>query len=175
MMKITRDNVVKHFFGIEGTLDEYKRNEANRIGNNAFIGLYSYLLFSSLIALMFGLNHPENALYALLACNILTVVYGVGIYIMKASKSALLTENEVTSANVARVRKYNRKKGIQSAIYFGITIHLLQAVFSWVAGDGFLAYIISPFELIISCGAGILFGITTIFMMNAKISDIGKG
>lgn len=174
-MKITRDKVIKHFFGIEGTMDEYKRNEANRIGTNAFMALYSYLLLSSLIALMVGLKYPQYALYALLACNILTAVYGVSFYIMKASKNALLTVNEVTSDNVARIRLHNVKKGIGAAIYFGVTMHLLQAVFSWITGDGFLAYICSPFELIISGGAGILFGITTIFMMNAKISNIGKG
>lgn len=31
------DKIVKHFYRISGNFDEYKRQEVNRIGNNAFM------------------------------------------------------------------------------------------------------------------------------------------
>ncbi|TPR42341.1 DUF3278 domain-containing protein [Apilactobacillus micheneri] len=38
---------IKRFYGITGPLDEYKRQEINRIGNNAFIVCWIYIMLSN--------------------------------------------------------------------------------------------------------------------------------
>lgn len=60
MMKVRenmRDKIVRNFFGVTGSLDEYKRKETDRIGNNVMIMSYAFLIFSPLVAGMVAINY----------------------------------------------------------------------------------------------------------------------
>ncbi|MCF7522908.1 DUF3278 domain-containing protein [Levilactobacillus brevis] len=66
------DKIVKHFYGISGNFDEYKRQEVNRIGNNAFMISWPILLIAPVIAGFWAESSPENALLGLILTNFFT-------------------------------------------------------------------------------------------------------
>ena len=61
MKETISTKIIKWFYGIHGPLDEYRRNELNRIGNNIAIFLLSINLLLSFIAslLMLSTNNSE--------------------------------------------------------------------------------------------------------------------
>lgn len=46
------DRLIKRFYGISGPLDEYKRREADRMGNIALIFLVWFLMLGNVVALL---------------------------------------------------------------------------------------------------------------------------
>ena len=46
------EKMIKRFYGISGVLDEYRLQEIRRIGNNAFIFLFYYILMSNVVAVI---------------------------------------------------------------------------------------------------------------------------
>ncbi len=85
-----RDRFIKHFYGIQGVLDEYKRAEANRIGNNAFMFLFYFELILSLGAILVATYNVTLAFYLMVGLNLLGLVYGVALYVMVASDRVFL-------------------------------------------------------------------------------------
>ena len=92
MKETISTKIIKWFYGIHGPLDEYRRNELNRIGNNIAIFLLSINLLLSFIAslLMLSTNNSELTLDILL----LTVFASLG-YILYETKRHHLTEIDV--------------------------------------------------------------------------------
>ncbi|MFT8633416.1 MAG: DUF3278 domain-containing protein, partial [Liquorilactobacillus ghanensis] len=53
--------MIKFFYGIEGLLDEYKRNQLDKFGNIAFIITWWYLLISGFVAMLLYVNDSKIA------------------------------------------------------------------------------------------------------------------
>ena len=53
------DKLVKHFYGITAPFDEQKHQEANKLGNLAFILISWFLLLGNALALIFADKHPK--------------------------------------------------------------------------------------------------------------------
>ena len=53
------EKLIKRTFGISDPLDEYKRREADRIGNQVFIVLFYLMIFGNLIPLVLAYKFPQ--------------------------------------------------------------------------------------------------------------------
>ena len=53
------DKLIKRIYGISGPLDEHKRREADRIGNQVFIVLFYLMIFGNLIPLVLAYKYPQ--------------------------------------------------------------------------------------------------------------------
>ena len=60
------EKLIKRIYGISGPLDEYKRREADRIGNQVFIVLFYLMIFGNLIPLSSLINIRKLSLSAIL-------------------------------------------------------------------------------------------------------------
>ncbi|EAO72953.1 conserved hypothetical protein [Streptococcus agalactiae CJB111] len=54
------DRLIKRFYGISGPLDEYKRREADRMGNIALIFLVWFLMLGNVVALLLAEDFPQE-------------------------------------------------------------------------------------------------------------------
>ena len=64
------EKMIKRFYGISGVLDEYRLQEIRRIGNNAFIFLFYYILLSNFVAvILMGMVGAEELLFGLCVIN----------------------------------------------------------------------------------------------------------
>lgn len=162
------EKVLKRFYGISGVLDEYKRGEINRIGNNAFIILFFYSLLSNFIATLFATRFPEITLWALIVSNLILVVFVIGGYVILAVGNLNLTVEEVEVDKVSKTRKQVIKKGVRQGLSFGIGMHLLTALTNVVSeGESIRKGLFSFPHIISSLLAGLFFGvIMTVVMLN---------
>ena len=53
------EKLIKRTYGISDPLDEYKRREADRIGNQVFIFLFYLMIFGNLIPLVLAYKFPQ--------------------------------------------------------------------------------------------------------------------
>ena len=53
------DKLIKRIYGISGPLDEYKRREADRIGNKIFVILFYLMTLGNLIPFVLAYKYPQ--------------------------------------------------------------------------------------------------------------------
>ena len=84
------DKLIKRTYGISGTLDEHKRREADRIGNQVFIVLFYLMTFGNLIPLVLAYKYPQ-----IVAIGYPLVVFGismiVALYVISQTKKTGIT------------------------------------------------------------------------------------
>ncbi|MGX7024499.1 DUF3278 domain-containing protein [Vagococcus hydrophili] len=69
---ITR--LIKHIYGITGVIDEYKRSEINRIGNNAFMFTWLVSFISMMVCLVLAMYiDPAIIFWGYLSINMLNI------------------------------------------------------------------------------------------------------
>ena len=106
MKETISTKIIKRFYGIHGPLDEYRRNELNRIGNNIAIFLLSINLLLSFIAslLMLSTNNSELTLDIVVSVLLLTVFASLG-YILYETKRHHLTEIDVEAKQESKTKQ----------------------------------------------------------------------
>lgn len=79
------EKLIKRTYGISGPLDEYKRREADRIGNQVFIFLFYLMIFGNLIPLVLAYKYPQEValIYPPLILVIALISAGYVTYQMK--------------------------------------------------------------------------------------------
>ncbi|VOE48563.1 membrane protein [Streptococcus pneumoniae] len=79
------EKLIKRTYGISGTLDEHKRREADRIGNQVFIILFYLMIFGNLIPLLLAYKYPQEValIYPPLILVIALIAAGYVTYQMK--------------------------------------------------------------------------------------------
>ncbi|MBZ1517264.1 DUF3278 domain-containing protein [Leuconostoc mesenteroides] len=124
--------MLKRFYGVQGELDEYRRNEIYKIGNTAFIAMFYYSLISNfLVFLILSLDeykHLESIFLWYIWANIIFVVFGISGYIIFATKSRHLVENEVQDIAYQKKRLINIS--IKQGFTFGVLTFILNGIMS---------------------------------------------
>lgn len=79
------EKLIKRTYGISGPLDEHKRREADRIGNQVFIILFYLMIFGNLIPLLLAYKYPQEValIYPPLILVIALIAAGYVTYQMK--------------------------------------------------------------------------------------------
>ncbi|HEV6526422.1 TPA: DUF3278 domain-containing protein [Streptococcus pneumoniae] len=79
------EKLIKRTYGISGPLDEYKRREADSIGNQVFIILFYLMIFGNLIPLLLAYKYPQEValIYPPLILVIALITAGYVTYQMK--------------------------------------------------------------------------------------------
>ncbi|MGZ9851709.1 DUF3278 domain-containing protein [Limosilactobacillus ingluviei] len=129
--------IMKHFYGITGPLDEYKRGEINRLGNNVILLSYG------------GFN--------------LFVLMGAMTYLGVAAARLHLTDYEVTAAQLPHARWALLGRTLLMGLAFTVLFHLLSIFMAWLDGAGRFGQLLGlPANLKNSLVAG---GVWTLLML----------
>ncbi|TPR19345.1 DUF3278 domain-containing protein [Apilactobacillus timberlakei] len=164
---------LKMFYGVSGPLDEYKRQEINRIGNNSFIACWLYIATLSLFLIFYGTSHPQNAISIFIVANFVFLMI-LSVYIIIATKRSKLTTNEVSVDNYKKAKRKVVYKGIGFGIYFVLAMYLITPLTSLSSGNksyieslkhpegGFLSFIVG----------GLIFGISMYIIMRIRIKKM---
>lgn len=165
-----RTKIIKRFYGITGEYDEYKEHEVNRIGNNAFIILWCYVLISTFIATLFASKYPIEALKIYLGCNIFVTIFVVNLYLVIASKKSMLTEIDVTKEDYNTAKTSALITGIKSGLIFGFCMYFLKGLID-VSFDNitFSYYFSSLKNILTSICNGLIFGLFSYVVSRNRI------
>ncbi|QEA52563.1 DUF3278 domain-containing protein [Loigolactobacillus coryniformis] len=167
--------VIKHFYGISGPLDEYKRQEVNRIGNNAFIWLWWYSLLSGIIALLFSNKDSKLTLWIYLCSNLIINGFVITGYITLAGHRKHLAEHEITANRIKMIQHKTIRGAILVGISYAVTWHFLMSLFAWFTENtSFYAYITSWHNIETAFLSGIIFGGLMYLVQLARIKKIDE-
>lgn len=110
--------IIKWFYGIPDTLDEYTRQEIDRIGSNAFIFLWLYSFVSNLALFWVALGISKMTLIITLVLNqILSLLVAFG-YVKIAMARKKLFAAEYAAKYAGHVIRWTIFQGIKAVVFF---------------------------------------------------------
>lgn len=124
--------MLKRFYGVQGVLDEYRRNEIYKIGNTAFMAMFYYALISNFLVILIlsfdDYKHVESIFFWYIWSNFVFVVFGISGYIIFSTKRKHLVENEVQDIAYQKKRLVNIS--IKQGFIFGILTFIFNGLMS---------------------------------------------
>ena len=112
------EKLIKRIYGISGPLDEHKRREADRIGNQVFIILFYLMTFGNLIPFVLAYKYPQ-----IVAIGNPLVVFGISmisaLYVLSQTKKTGITtiEPDMLSKKESKQLHY---PGLKAGLLYGL-------------------------------------------------------
>lgn len=112
------EKLIKRIYGISGSLDEHKRREADRIGNQVFIILFYLMTFGNLIPFVLAYKYPQ-----IVAIGYPLVVFGISmisaLYVLSQTKKTGITaiDPDMLSEKESKQLHY---PGLKAGLLYGL-------------------------------------------------------
>ncbi len=112
------EKLIKRIYGIPGPLDEHKRREADRIGNQVFIILFYLMTFGNLIPFVLAYKYPQ-----IVAIGYPIVVFGISmisaLYVLSQTKKTGITaiDPDMLSEKESKQLHY---PGLKAGLLYGL-------------------------------------------------------
>ena len=121
------EKLIKRIYGISGPLDEHKRREADRIGNQVFIILFYLMTFGNLIPFVLAYKYPQ-----IVAIGYPLVIFGISmisaLYVLSQTKKIGITAIDVDMLTEKESKQLTIRNGVSSilgSIFFGAIIQII--------------------------------------------------
>lgn len=159
-----QDKLIKRFCGIAGPLDEYRKQEAFRLGNTCFILLFWGTMVLTLLAIALYKRFPEVVAYGYPVALLLSYL-SASTYIMfklRHSQVDSLDVEELTS----KEQKQLKGASIKFALYFTTVMYIWAVVFgAWMEGLNPLDHLFDLRKFLAACLGGVFTGIALEIML----------
>ena len=127
------EKLIKRIYGISGPLDEHKRREADRIGNQVFIILFYLMTFGNLIPFVLAYKYPQ-----IVAIAYPLVIFGISmisaLYVLSQTKKTGITTIEPDMLN-EKESKQLRYPGLKAGLFFGLWMFFITPLLSILIGE----------------------------------------
>ena len=127
------EKLIKRIYGISGPLDEHKRREADRIGNQVFIVLFYLMTFGNLIPLVLAYKYPQ-----IVAIGYPLVVFGISmmaaLYVVSQTKKTGITAIDPDMLN-EKESKQLHYPGLKAGLFFGLWIFFITPLLHILLGE----------------------------------------
>ena len=127
------EKLIKRIYGISGPLDEHKRREADRIGNQVFIILFYLMTFGNLIPFVLAYKYPQ-----IVAIGYPIVVFGISmisaLYVLSQTKKTGITaiDPDMLSEKESKQLRY---PGLKAGLFFGLWMFFITPLLSILIGE----------------------------------------
>ncbi|HFI0469445.1 TPA: DUF3278 domain-containing protein [Streptococcus suis] len=163
-----QDKLIKRFYGIAGPLDEYRKQEAFRLGNTCFILLFWGTLALTLLALALSKRFPQIVAYGYPTTLLLSTL-SASMYM--ASK---MRHSQVDSLDVEELTNKEQKQlkgaSIKFALYFTTLMYIWTVVFgAWMEGLNPLDHLFDLRKFLAACLGGIFTGIALEIILRQRM------
>ncbi|HFU3728659.1 TPA: DUF3278 domain-containing protein [Streptococcus suis] len=163
-----QDKLIKRFYGIAGPLDEYRKQEAFRLGNTCFILLFWGTMVLTLLALALSKRYPEVVAYGYPTALLLSTL-SASMYMaskMRHSQVDSLDVEELTS----KEQKQLKGASFKFTLYFTTLMYIWTVVFgAWMEGLNPLDHLFDLRKFLAACLGGIFTGIAIEIMLRKRM------
>ena len=164
------EKLIKRTYGISDPLDEYKRREADRIGNQVFIFLFYLMIFGNLIPLLLAYKFPQEValIYPPLILVIALIAAGYVTYQMK--KTGITTiEPDMLSEKESKQLRY---PGLKAGLFFGLWIFFITPLLDILIGEGqdYLQSLLAFKNIFSSILESVFFGVVIQIIISHRIA-----
>ncbi|MCK3904159.1 DUF3278 domain-containing protein [Streptococcus suis] len=163
-----QDKLIKRFYGIAGPLDEYRKQEAFRLGNTCFILLFWGTMALTLLALALSKRFPQIVAYGYPTALLLSTL-SASMYMaskMRHSQVDSLDVEELTS----KEQKQLKGASFKFALYFTTLMYIWTVVFgAWMDGLNPFVHLFDLRKFLAACLGGIFTGIAIEIMLRKRM------
>ena len=168
--EIFTEKLIKRTYGISEPLDEYKRREADRIGNQVFIILFYLMIFGNLIPLLLAYKFPQLValVYPPLILVIALVVASYLTYQMQ--KTGITTiEPDMLSEKESKQLHY---PGLKAGLFFGLWMFFITPLLHILLGESqdYLQSLLAFKNIFSSILQSVFFGVVIQIIISRRIA-----
>ena len=168
------EKLIKRTYGISGPLDEHKRREADRIGNQVFIVLFYLMIFGNLIPLVLAYKFPQLValVYPPLILVIALITAGYVTYQMQ--KTGITTiEPYMLSEKESKQLHY---PGLKAGVFFGLWMFFITPLLHILIGEDqdYFHSLLTIRNALTSILGSIFFGVVIQILISRRIAKSKK-
>ncbi|HEU1252535.1 TPA: DUF3278 domain-containing protein [Streptococcus pneumoniae] len=168
------EKLIKRTYGISGPLDEYKRREADRIGNQVFIVLFYLMIFGNLIPLLLAYKYPQEValIYPPLILVIALIAAGYVTYQMKKTGITAI-DPDLLSEKESKQLYY---PGLKAGLFFGLWMFFITPLLSILLGENqdYLQSLLTFKNIFSSILQSFFFGVIIQIIISRRIAKAKK-
>ena len=168
------EKLIKRIYGISGPLDEHKRREADRIGNQVFIVLFYLMTFGNLIPLVLAYKYPQ-----IVAIGYPLVVFGISmmaaLYVVSQTKKTGITaiDPEMLSQKESKQLHF---PGLKAGLIYGMGMFFGIPLLNVLTDDSkdYLGSLLNTGHFVSTILATFFFGVTIQIIVSLRIQKAKK-
>lgn len=168
------EKLIKRTYGISGPLDEYKRREADRIGNQVFIILFYLMIFGNLIPVVLAYKYPQ-----IVAIGYPIVVFGISmisaLYVLSQTKKTGITaiDPDMLSEKESKQLHY---PGLKVGIVYGLMSFFVTPLLHILLGESqdYLQSLLTFKNIFSSILQSFFFGVIIQIIISRRIEKAKK-
>lgn len=163
MKETLTDKLIKRFYGITGPLDEFRRQQVERVGNMCFIWLFYIIAFGNLIAFFLGREYPEVVAIAYPFALTIIILF---LYFVVATKQNVDIVQTIDVEELDEKEKVQLKQvGWKSGLFFGLIMWFFGPL---VLDMRYIDGLFTPKILMFGCLCGLMFGLLMHLLVKAR-------
>jgi len=163
------EKLIKRTYGISDPLDEYKRREADRIGNQVFIFLFYLMIFGNLIPLLLAYKYPQEValIYPPL---ILVIALIAAFYVTTQTKKTGIAAIDPDMLS-QKENKQLRNPGLKAGLVYGIAMFFGMPLLNILMDDSksYLTALLNTRSILSTIVAAFFFGLTVHIVVTLRI------
>ncbi|HHA8222580.1 TPA: DUF3278 domain-containing protein [Streptococcus pneumoniae] len=168
------EKLIKRTYGISDPLDEYKRREADRIGNQVFIFLFYLMIFGNIIPLLLAYKYPQEValIYPPLILAIALIAAGYVTYQMKKTGITAIDPDMLSE----KESKQLRYPGLKAGLFFGLWIFFITPLLDILIGEGqdYFQSLLAFKNIFSSILQSVFFGVVIQILISRRIAKAKK-
>ena len=168
------EKLIKRTYGISEPLDEYKRREADRIGNQVFIILFYLMIFGNLIPLVLAYKFPQLValVYPPLILVIALIAAGYVTYQMKKTGITAIDPDMLNE----KESKQLHYPGLKAGLFFGLWMFFIIPLLGILIGESqdYFQSLLTIRNGVSSILGSIFFGASIQFLISRRIAKTKK-
>jgi len=168
------EKLIKRTYGISDPLDEYKRREADRIGNQVFIILFYLMIFGNLIPLLLAYKYPQLVVLVYPPLILVIALIAAGYLTYQMQKTGITTiEPDMLSEKESKQLRY---PGLKAGLFFGLWIFFITPLLGILIGEGqnYFQSLLTIRNGVSSILGSIFFGASIQFLISRRIAKTKK-
>lgn len=127
------EKLIKRTYGISDPLDEYKRREADRIGNQVFIVLFYLMIFGNLIPLVLAYKFPQLVALVYPPLILVIALLSATYLTYQMQKTGITTiEPDMLSEKESKQLHY---PGLKAGLFFGLWMFFITPLLHILLGE----------------------------------------
>ena len=168
------EKLIKRIYGISGPLDEHKRREADRIGNQVFIFLFYLMTFGNLIPFVLAYRYPQ----------VVAVGYPIIIFLISMiSAFYVLSQTKKTGITAIDPDMLNEKEskqlhypGLKAGLFVGLLIFFITPLLHILLGESqdYLQSLLAFKNIFSSILHSVFFGVVIQLIVSRRIANAKK-
>ena len=168
------EKLIKRTYGISDPLDEYKRREADRIGNKVFMILFYLMIFGNLIPLVLAYKYPQLVALVYPPLILVIALISAGYVTYQMQKTGITTiEPDMLSEKENKQLHY---PGLKAGLFFGLWMFFITPLLHILLGESqdYLQSLLAFKNIFSSILQSVFFGVVIQVLISRRIARAKK-